>query len=61
MVRGMLENGFPPDEVARQVFEAVRDDKFYIFPAQDYMLEAVKNRMTGIIEQRNPTLGPLRA
>ena len=59
MVRGMLENGYPPEEVARQVFEAVRDDKFYIFPAQDYMLEAVKNRMTGIIEQRNPALRPM--
>jgi NAD(P)-dependent dehydrogenase (short-subunit alcohol dehydrogenase family) len=60
MVRGMLETGYPPDEVARQVFEAVRDDRFYIFPAQDYMLDAVKTRMTGIIEQRNPVVGPAR-
>lgn len=51
-----LDQGYEPEEVARQVFEAIRDDRFYIFPAQPNVLESVKARMTDIIEQRNPTL-----
>jgi NAD(P)-dependent dehydrogenase (short-subunit alcohol dehydrogenase family) len=49
-----LKAGYEPEEVARQVFDAIRDDHFYIFPAQQGVLDAVKVRMTGIIEQRNP-------
>ena len=55
--KAALEQGYEPEEVARQVFEAVRDDKFYIFPAQEGVLASVKARMTDIIEQRNPSLG----
>ena len=51
-----LKAGYEPEEVARQVFEAIRDDKFYIFPAQPSVLESVKLRMEDIIEQRNPTI-----
>src|SRR5688572_29680049 len=51
-----LSQGYEPEEVARQVFEAVRDDRFYIFPAQQNVLESVATRMTDIMEQRNPTL-----
>ncbi len=49
-----LRAGYEPEEVARQVFEAIRDDKFYIFPAQEGVLASVRERMEGIIEQRNP-------
>ena len=55
--KAALDQGYEPEEVARQVFEAVRDDRFYIFPAQPNVLESVKTRMTDIIEQRNPTIG----
>ena len=55
--KAALDQGIEPDEVARMVFEAIRDDRFYIFPAQPNVLESVKTRMTDIIEQRNPTLG----
>lgn len=51
-----LKAGYEPSEVARQVFNAVRDDQFYIFPAQENVLESVKTRMEDIIEQRNPTM-----
>jgi hypothetical protein len=50
-----LKVGIEPEEVARQVFEAIRDDKFYIFPAQPNVLDIVKQRMEEIIEQRNPS------
>lgn len=55
--KAALDQGYEPEEVARQVFEAVRDDRFYIFPAQENVLQSVKTRMEDIIEQRNPTLG----
>ena len=57
MFKAALDVGIEPEAVARQVFEAVRDDKFYIFPAQEGVLGSVKMRMEDIIEQRNPTLG----
>jgi NAD(P)-dependent dehydrogenase (short-subunit alcohol dehydrogenase family) len=51
-----LSQGIEPDEVANMVFDAIRDDQFYIFPCQEPVLETVKRRMTDIIEARNPTL-----
>jgi len=51
-----LNQGIEPDEVARQVFEAIRDDTFYIFPVQEGILDSMKTRMVDILEQRNPTL-----
>ena len=39
------------------VFEAIRDDRFYIFPAQPNVLQSVRARMEDIIDQRNPTPG----
>lgn len=59
MFAAALKAGYPPEEVARQVFEAVRDDRFYIFPAQENVLDSVRTRMTDIMEQRNPTLPPV--
>lgn len=56
MFAAALKMGYPPEEVARQVFEGIRDDHFYIFPAQENVLESVRIRMTDIIEQRNPAL-----
>ena len=50
-----LKAGYPPEYVAESVFNAIRDDQFYIFPAQANVIESVKVRMTDIIEQRNPT------
>lgn len=51
-----LRAGYEPEEVARQVFEAIRDDKFYISPAQPNILDSVRTRMEDIIERRNPTI-----
>jgi len=51
-----INTGYEPDEVAIQVFEAIRHDRFYIFPAQENILASVKTRMEDIVEQRNPTL-----
>jgi NAD(P)-dependent dehydrogenase (short-subunit alcohol dehydrogenase family) len=53
-----LKAGYEPEEVAHQVFEAIRDDRFYIFPAQEGVLASVKLRMEDIINQRNPSMPP---
>ncbi len=53
-----LKAGIAPDDVARQVFEAIRDDRFYIIPAQPWVHEAVRVRLHDILEQRNPTILP---
>jgi NAD(P)-dependent dehydrogenase (short-subunit alcohol dehydrogenase family) len=54
--KAALDAGYEPEEVARQVYEAIRDDQFYIFPAQENVLQSVNTRMTDIMERRNPTL-----
>jgi NAD(P)-dependent dehydrogenase (short-subunit alcohol dehydrogenase family) len=54
--KAALDQGYEPEEVARQVYEAIRDDQFYIFPAQENVLQSVNTRMTDIMERRNPTL-----
>lgn len=59
MFAAALGQGIEPDEVARQVFEAIRDDRFYIFPAQEGVLQSVRTRMEDILEQRNPTPGAM--
>jgi NAD(P)-dependent dehydrogenase (short-subunit alcohol dehydrogenase family) len=51
-----LSQGIDPADVADMVFDAIRDDRFYIFPCQPEVLEAVRRRMTDIIEARNPSL-----
>jgi NAD(P)-dependent dehydrogenase (short-subunit alcohol dehydrogenase family) len=47
--------GIPPGDVAQKVFEAIRDDRFYVFPHPE-MLESVRVRMETILAQQNPEL-----
>ena len=51
-----LQAGIEPEEVARQVYEAIRDDHFYIIPAQPGLMDVVKVRLEDVANQRNPTL-----
>ena len=50
-----LKAGYPPSVVADHVLDGIVEDRFYILPAQPEIVERVNARMTGIIEQRNPT------
>lgn len=50
-----LSEGYPPEDVAQLVLESIRDDRFYIFPAQPAILERVRTRMTEVIEGTNPS------
>ncbi len=49
-----LKVGYSPEVVADHVLEAIRNDRFYVFPAQPEILEQVKARATALLEQRNP-------
>ncbi len=53
--REFVAGGLMPAEVADQVFNAIRDEKFYVFP-NPRALEIVRVRVENILEQRNPTL-----
>jgi len=51
----LVSAGLAPERVADLVFEAVRDERFYVFPHPE-MLEAVRSRMETILAQRNPEI-----
>ena len=52
-IRALLERGKDPDEIAGQVFEAIRDDRFYILPHPAWDL-AVRRRTEHILERGSP-------
>jgi hypothetical protein len=51
----MMDEGISPTEVADQVINAIREEKFYVFPHPE-LLESVRVRMETMLQQRNPTL-----
>jgi NAD(P)-dependent dehydrogenase (short-subunit alcohol dehydrogenase family) len=58
MVRGLLAQGLPPSEIGQKVFEAVRDEKFYILTHPQYA-HMIRTRMEDILEERDPTYTPM--
>jgi len=52
-VRNMLASGMQPDEVAQIVFEAVRDERFYILTHPE-LNDRVRSRMEAILAGENP-------
>ncbi len=56
-VRGFVDAGTPPETVAERVFEAIRDERFWIFPHPE-MLEAIRARADNILAQENPLFAP---
>jgi NAD(P)-dependent dehydrogenase (short-subunit alcohol dehydrogenase family) len=53
MVRNFLKTGKSPEEIADQVFEAVRDDKLYIITHPE-MDGIIKERFDNILARKNP-------
>jgi NAD(P)-dependent dehydrogenase (short-subunit alcohol dehydrogenase family) len=55
MVGTALKEGLRPKDVAQMVFDAIKNNQFYVLPHSHWknMIEA---RMTDIIEQREPTI-----
>lgn len=52
-VRSMLQSGMQPDDVAQLVFEAVRDERFYILTHPE-LNDRVRRRMEAILAGENP-------
>ena len=53
-LREGISQGYAPSQVAEKVFEAIRDEKFYVFAAQPEILAAVKLRLDEVGAQKNP-------
>ena len=53
-LREGVATGFAPSHVAEKVFEAIRDERFYIYAAQPEILGAVKQRLDEVGAQKNP-------
>jgi len=53
-LREGIRQGYAPSQVAEKVFEAIRDEKFYVFAAQPEILAAVKQRLDEVGAQKNP-------
>jgi NAD(P)-dependent dehydrogenase (short-subunit alcohol dehydrogenase family) len=52
-----LETGWPPSKVADEIVAGLREDRFYILPAQPELLAGVDARAQGIIDRRDPDVG----
>lgn len=57
IIKAAIDSGKKPEDVADQVFQAVRDDKFYVITHPEW-LGAVKKRVNEILEGRTPTFAP---
>jgi NAD(P)-dependent dehydrogenase (short-subunit alcohol dehydrogenase family) len=55
-IRTRVAAGLAPSEVARQVFEAIRDERFYIVTDPDEWKPLIRERMEDILSDRNPRL-----
>jgi NAD(P)-dependent dehydrogenase (short-subunit alcohol dehydrogenase family) len=56
-VRQLLATGLTSEQVADRVFEAIRDERFYILTHPD-MKPAIQTRVEDIMAERNPTFDP---
>lgn len=57
--RDALASGLDPTVVATAVVDGLLADRYFIIPAQPFFLEAIAERMHGIIEQRDPVHRPV--
>jgi len=53
VMKQIVAGGLPPSEVARQVVDAVKNDRFYVLPHPE-MKSIVRTRMEDILEERTP-------
>ncbi len=54
MFQQMNENGMPPEQCADVVFQAIRENKFYIFTHPEWNT-AIRRRMEAILEGSDPS------
>ena len=56
--RKMIKAGMHPSQVAESIFQAIADDKFFIFTHPE-LKGMVQARMDDILQERNPALPPM--
>src|SRR5580704_5563879 len=56
MVRGLIEQGMPPESIADKVLDAIRDERFWILTHPEFDA-AIRARVEGMLEGRNPIMG----
>jgi NAD(P)-dependent dehydrogenase (short-subunit alcohol dehydrogenase family) len=49
----LKERGIPPAEVGEMVFDAIREERFYILTTHEFD-DRLRDRMEDILERRNP-------
>jgi NAD(P)-dependent dehydrogenase (short-subunit alcohol dehydrogenase family) len=54
MQRVFAENGMPPSEVAEIVFDAIRNDRFYVLTHPEQEKETVQARFEAILGEQSP-------
>jgi NAD(P)-dependent dehydrogenase (short-subunit alcohol dehydrogenase family) len=60
LLRGFLEQGMAPDEVAAKVLDAIRDERFWILTHDeegDFWVDGVNQRLRSLGSRANPQLG----
>ena len=57
-LRALLKDGMRPADIAGQLCDAIRNDTFYIVPAQPGAELAIDTRLQDIRLRRNPTVAP---
>lgn len=56
LLRAGLETGYPPAVVADAVLEGIRDERFWLIPAQPELKVNIQHRLDEIRDERNPAL-----
>lgn len=56
-IRELLVTGLAPEQVADDVLDAIRDEKFYVLTHPEWK-DRVRTRMEDILEERNPVFDP---
>lgn len=62
ILRGFLEQGMAPDDVAAKVLGAITDEQFWVLTHDDeadFWVDAVNRRLQSIATRSNPALGQL--
>ena len=59
MMRMLVDTGMPPSQVATLVLDAIREERFYIFPHPDGV-EIYRDYSADVVAGRNPAFDPTR-
>lgn len=58
--RHLIASGSAPAMIADRVFDAIRDERFYVLPHPEWK-DQIRTRMENILEERNPPLIDIQA